>query len=185
MRISLDELRTYPQHRVTVDFKENIDELEAVKPVLGEISISLNDSGVRLAGKVQTLLKLSCHRCLRPYFQSMVVDIDERFVYDSLVETPRERELRGDDFVEVIPKDGIIDISDVIRQAITLAAPTYCLCGDECPGLPQKSKNPDKSSLVEDKDLGKSPEKYPKDYIDPRWKNLKTLFSSDENGENS
>jgi uncharacterized protein len=182
MRISLDELRTYPQHKAIVDFKENIDELDAVKPVLGEISISLNQSGVRVSGKVQTLLKLSCHRCLRPYFQTMLVELDERFVYASLLETPRERELRGgDDFVEVIPKDGIIDISDVIRQAITLATPTYCLCGEECPGLPQKSSAADKTSLAEDKNQGKSQEKR----IDPRWKNLKTLFSTDEKGENS
>lgn len=181
MRISLDELRTYPQHKAIVDFKESIDELSAVKPVLGEISISLNESGVRVSGKVQTLLKLSCHRCLRSYFHIMVVELDERFVYASLLETPRERELRGDDFVEVIPKDGIIDISDVIRQALTLATPTYCLCGDECPGLPQKSSADDKSSLAEDKNRGKSQEKY----IDPCWKNLKTLFPTDEKGENS
>ncbi len=174
MKISLDELRTLPQHKLECQFKEDIAGLQAVKPVLGEITLWLTGSGVRFIGHVQTLLKLSCHRCLRPYFQALSVDIDERFVQQVAEEPPRDRELLLQrDFVEPIPDDGIIDISDVVYQSLTLATPVYCLCGAECPGPPKTTENDEANSLAKDK-KGET-------IVDPRWKNLKTLFSSDEN----
>ena len=133
MKVSLEELSTLPQPKLSISFKEVLSGLDAVKPVVGELVISASATGMRLSGRVQTLLKLQCDRCLKHYFQSLSVEIDERFVIQDLgdqfqKQAPRDRELSYKDFVEPLPEDGKLDISDVVYQAVTLAKPTACLC---------------------------------------------------------
>ncbi len=173
VKISIDELKAQSQH---IEFKETIEGLEAVKPVVGDITLSLSSYGVKVVGRVQTLLKLHCDRCLRPYFQSMALDIDEQLVYPSEEDMQRDRELLKDDFVELLPADGLIDVTDLLYQAITLATPSHLSCGSECPGLPSGASGSSGKTLAGDK---KS-----QDLIDPRWKNLKTIFSNDEKDKN-
>lgn len=182
LKVSLEDLRALPQQRLRVAFNESLPNSEAIKPVLGDLVISASAAGAHVVGKVQTLLKLSCHSCLAPFFQALSLDLDERFVYEDYLrgesKDNRERELLKEDFVESIPYAGVIDVSDVVYQAVTLATPTYCSCGADCPG-PPKSKNEalqGKSPLDEGRDV-KPQEPI---VIDPRWKNLKTLFSKEE-----
>lgn len=174
MKVTLDELRASPQHRLALTFKENLEGTEAVKPVVGGLVASIDVCGVRLSGWVKTLLKLSCHRCLKPYFQNLDIDVDERFVHDSGQEVPPQRELNRGDFVEPIPANGVLDITDVVYQAVTLATPTYCLCGEECPGPPVQH-DPDSNAASEPAGEATKP-------VDPRWENLKTLFANEETG---
>jgi uncharacterized metal-binding protein YceD (DUF177 family) len=180
LKISLDELRSLPQPRQDISFNEKLVDTLAVKPVVGELTVAAGATGMRLAGRVQTLLKLTCDRCLRPYFQSITVDIDERFVIDQLQlegkAVPRDRELiRAEDWAETLPPDNVLDISDVVYQAVTLATPNSCSCGSDCPGPPITAKSSKKASL------GKAKEGRRADTpVDPRWKNLKTLFPNDD-----
>ncbi|SRR5579875_600650 len=177
MKVSIDDLRGQPQQRLVLSFKESLAGLETVKPVVGDLTLTAGSWGVHISGRVQTLLKLTCDRCLRPYFQSLPVEIDERLVYQSKdAAVPKERELSRNDFVEPIPDNGILDISDIVYQAVTLATPTYCLCGAECPGPPAGEEGSAAS-------LGRG--KAERTGGDPRWKNLKTLFPNEESGEKS
>lgn len=168
-----------PQSKLQITFREEIEGLAAVKPVLGDLTVWGSSVGMRLAGQVTTLLKLTCHRCLRPYFLNINVPIEEDFVESSVNldedEMPRERELLARDFVEALSEDGILDITDVVYQAVTLATPVTCLCGDDCPGPAFPLGEAQSGSLAggkEDKNQGS--------YVDPRWKNLKTLFPKEE-----
>lgn len=191
MKISYDDLKTMPTGRLDFSFNENLAGLDAVKPVVGDLTASVSAAGMRLSGTVKTLLKLSCHRCLRPYFQALTVDIDERFV--NLVEyadyagaETKERELKTDDWFEYLPEDGCLDISDVVYQAVTLATPTYCFCGEECPGLPEKEARTGAGSEVSTGvKAASSDQELDEKSIDPRWKNLKTLFPKGKSGEES
>lgn len=181
MKISLEELRALPQSRLEIDFKETLEGTQAVKPVVGDLTVTASSTGMKLSGRVQTLLKLSCDRCLRPYFQSLTVDIDERFQvsgfgeFDNSKTTQRERELSRNDFFETLPPDNTLDISDVVYQAVTLATPTVCSCGDQCPGPAMPTKSGKKASLNHGKEARKAENK-----IDPRWENLKSLFPNED-----
>lgn len=175
MIISLTELRRLPQQRLHLSFCEELDGLGAVKPVIGELTIALNSVGVRVKGTIETLLKLNCHRCLKPYFQNLQVLIDERFSELNEENVARDRELNKDDFVEPLPPNGKIDISDIVYQAVTLATPTYCRCGNSCPGPQIQGQRKVSATSQAEPDNSK---------IDPRWQNLKTLFSNDEINEN-
>lgn len=167
-----------PQARLNLSFREEIDGLSAVKPVLGELTVTATSMGMRLTGTVQTLLKLTCHRCLKPFFLNLSIPVDEAFVepgIDELDSMPRERELLSRDFVESLSEDGVLDITDIVYQAVTLATPVSCLCGDSCPGPAFPDGEAQSGSLAggkETQDRGAR--------IDPRWKNLKTLFPKEE-----
>lgn len=187
MKISIDELRALPQQKLNLSFRENIDDLNAVKPVLGELTVSAGATGIKLFGTVQTLLKLTCHRCLRPYFLNLSVPVEESFIehrrqddFERSGKISREKELTAQDFIEELPEDGVLDITDLVYQAVTLATPVSCLCGDSCPGPAFPDAESLSGSLADTKDDKESQEK-----IDPRWKNLKTLFADDESGEKS
>lgn len=181
MKISLDELRSLSQPRVDLQFNEKLDGTVAVKPVVGDLLLAASSTGMRLSGRVQTLMKLNCDRCLRPYFQTVIVDIDERFVIGELMSQwdksqQRDRELtRADDFAEALPPDNVLDVSDVVYQAVTLATPNACSCGEQCPGPPIPAKTAKKASLGKAKDGRRSDAD-----VDPRWKNLKSLFPNED-----
>ena len=132
MKVSVDDLRALPGQKQTLEFKENLPGLATNKPVVGILTVSASASGLRVSGDVKTLLKLECHTCLRPYFVSLSIDIEERFVPGDLIGAAGvQKELMRDDFVEAIPSSGVVDISDVVYQAVTLATPTFCRCGPE------------------------------------------------------
>jgi uncharacterized protein len=164
---------------LNLQFREFVDNLGAVKPVLGELTVSASSTGMRLSGHLQTLLKLTCHRCLRPYFHSINIQLNESFVEfsgrDNLEQSCKDRELLADDFVEELAEDGILDITDIVYQAVTLAIPVSCLCGNDCPGPAFPDTETKSGSLVTGKDPGAMENR-----IDPRWKNLKTLFPKEE-----
>lgn len=186
MKISVDELNSLAQKRLRLSFSESLPVDGAVKPVVGDILLSASVGGVRLTGLVTTLLKLTCQSCLRPYFQNLAVEIEEQFSArpfrdgNNLKERERERELTRDDFYELLPEDGLLDIDDVVYQAVTLASPVYCRCGDDCPGPPKPLKAPAGDGLS-----AGAGETERDDDIDPRWKNLKSLFPKHEKEENS
>ncbi len=181
MKINVDDLQTLPTHRLSLDFNEELEVSNAVKPVVGEIILTFGASGMRLVGNVKTLLKLTCQACLRPYFQPLSVDMEELFVPTGSLEAhfemgaPRDRELHGDDFYEELPADGNVDISDVVYQAVTLASPVFCRCGEECPGPPKTEASG--SGGISGGSTSAGSKERP---IDPRWKNLKSLFPNEE-----
>lgn len=181
MQISIDELGPLGEQRVDLDYKQELAVAGAVKPVVGELTLNRVGAGVKLVGNVKTLLKLHCETCLRPYFQALSVDIDELFVpYRDMASeyemgAPKEQELLKNDFYEMLGADGLIDIDDVVYQAVTLASPVFSRCGDECPGPPKPEGA--RGSSVSGSDSEGGQDQKP---IDPRWKNLKTLFPNQE-----
>lgn len=181
MQISIDELGALGEKRIELDYKQELTVAGAVKPVVGELTLTRVGAGVKLTGNVKTLLKLQCETCLRPYFQALGVDLDELFVpyrdiaSDYEMGASREQELHSDDFYEMLGADGLIDIDDVVYQAVTLASPVFCHCGDECPGPPRAQDAAGDGISPGGGDVVR--EEKP---IDPRWKNLKTLFPKED-----
>jgi len=174
MKISVDEISALPGQRLIIDFNENIDMPEAVKPCVGQLFVGRASGGYKVTGHIKTLLKLTCHTCLRPYFQQIGVELDELFApyrpfkEDFEMGASREKELLKNDFYDEVSEDGFIDITDVVYQAVTLAAPVFTHCGADCPGPPRPENPVAKKEKAEEK------------AIDPRWKNLKTLFPNQE-----
>lgn len=185
MKVNIDEIKALPQQRTIVSFKEQLEGLEAVKPVLGELTLSTSCTGLKIIGQVQTLLKLNCRRCASPYFYSLTVPIEEHLVDSSFLAATQASErgnsrkneklvpLRQDS--EVVPEDGLVDLSTLVYQAVTLATPTNGLCKEDCPGSVISSSHQAYKQLS-----GTAKNKSEEVPIDPRWKNLKSLLGNGE-----
>jgi len=82
--------------------------------------------GVLVTGTVQAQVAGECVRCLGVLDDSLVVHLQELYVYDdSEVEDDDVSRLEGD----------LVDLEPVVRDAVVLALPFNPVCSPECPGL--------------------------------------------------
>ncbi len=180
MKINLQELRDSPGQRLHFPCHESIESQNLITPVTGDIFLSAHATAVKLKVNIQTTARLSCHRCLNPFLQPIELDLEEEFVYEDYLNVgafkSKERELQKEDFFETVPYDGTIDISDFVYQAIVLAIPNYCTCGPNCAGptiYKRSSSTGKQGEAVDDSEK--------EAWVDPRWHNLKRIFSNDTN----
>jgi uncharacterized protein len=181
LKISLKDLRARPGQKLHLSFHASVQEPILEDPVQADVSLAANSASIRLTGKIQATARLSCHHCLTSFVYPMEIDLDEEFVYEDYLNVKthkvKERELQKEDFFETIPYDGIIDVFDTVYQAIVLAIPSHCICGPNCTGPPvYKGSNHSQVQKSGTSAEGSSS-------IDPRWHNLKTIFSNDTQNE--
>lgn len=133
--VKLDDLQNIPDGSRIIDIDTKIENLETLNNVTGKVKVSLTAYGADVTGHVQADIKLECDRCLEEFTYHASVDIEEKFVNDSIVMlSAREVELKSENFVEELNEDKEINISDLIYQAIILDMPTQKLCNDACEG---------------------------------------------------
>lgn len=92
----------------------------------GVVHISRTPQGLLFEGKFAAETELECVRCLEPYNQQLDTDFSEVFAYQTR------------NFTEsglLIPEDGNIDLSPIIREYFMVALPIKPLCKPDCQGL--------------------------------------------------
>ncbi len=118
------------------------DELAFDEPVAGEIKVVRTGRMVHLGGNVATTTPMVCGRCLESYRQRLAVVLNEAFVFDSPGGPGSDGQLDPGDFAFSLGSARILDVSEVIRQHLLLAAPMVPLCAPTCRGLcPQCGAN--------------------------------------------
>jgi uncharacterized protein len=143
-----------------------LDEWELTEPVIGFVRASNARRNVVVRGKAKTTVKMECSRCLNEYAQPLEFDLDitvpmshfNVYLGAAAVEVDENDdgdELTRDD-INALFEEHSLNVSELVRQAIVLAAPIKPLCSEDCEGLPEaKSYNDTKS--------------------DPRWAALEKL----------
>lgn len=81
---------------------------------------------VLLDGKIQALVIMSCSRCNTTCKTFCTGEFKEKFY-------PFGTEAINDD--ELVFSDDIVDITEVVREALLLSLPMTTLCKEECKGL--------------------------------------------------
>lgn len=143
-----------------------IDEWELTEPALGFVRASNARRNIVVRGKAVTSVKMECGRCLGEYCQPLEFDLDitvpmshfNAFLGASAVEADENDdgdELTRDD-IDALFQEHALDVSELVRQAIVLAAPIQPLCSESCEGLPEAKGFSDLKS-------------------DPRWAALEKL----------
>jgi len=97
-----------------------------VKLFSGLAHISRTPQGLLIEGHFKTTLPQECVRCLEPFDQLLDVTFDEVYAF------------KRDNFTEsglVVPEDGNIDLSPVVREYFMLDNPIKPLCKPDCQGL--------------------------------------------------
>jgi uncharacterized protein len=157
------------------DLSEEIRDLDAdldpVSPLAGSIKFMRTSQGILVTGRLRADLQMTCHRCLEPMVGQVELELEEEFYplvhlgEASLDETPDE------DYDEalLIDEHHLLDLTEVVRQGLWLAAPMEALCRPDCAGLcPRCGGNRNLGECLCDQ----AP-------VDPRWAALQTLLSDE------
>ena len=130
----------------------------------GTIAVSTTEDGVVTDGKLIALTQLSCSRCLEDYWQPIKINFTEIF-------SSRSREEEVDDLGEqLLPSDGSIDLSPILRDYASLDIPIRQICREDCKGFcPTCGQN------LNEKDCGHRQESF-----DPRMEALRNLLDKED-----
>lgn len=88
-----------------------------------------------LVGRMQTTVKLSCCRCLEPYDKPIDLAVDLRYLPQRMNNNEDEFEASDDDLSTAFYREDQIDLGQLVREQLQLAAPMKPLCRVECLGL--------------------------------------------------
>ncbi|MGD8623184.1 MAG: DUF177 domain-containing protein [Anaerolineae bacterium] len=180
MRYNVAQLLKGPTGaRRRFEFKEEIrhldPELHPLEPLEGTITMMRTSQGILVSGELQTVLLGECRRCLEQAEVEVVIELEEEFlpsvpIKDAPVDKVAEEDL---DEALTIDEHHELDLSEVIRQGLWLAAPMDALCRPDCAGIcPNCGGN---------RNLGECECSEPA--IDPRWAALQVLLSEESDSE--
>jgi len=111
--------------------------------------------GVLVTGTADAPIAADCGRCLEPMTDRIVVDVQELYGYEPSPDDAEAPVLEGD----------LLDLTDLLRDAVLLALPLNPVCADDCAGLCAGCGG----KLA---DLGPD---HVHDTLDPRWAALGTI----------
>jgi uncharacterized protein len=120
--------------------------------------------GVLATGTASARVVGECVRCLDVLDDTVVVDLQELYVYDPIGAGDGAEEDGEEDELPAL-EDDLLDLEPVLRDAVVLALPLNPVCDPECPGLCPECG----ARLADDPDHTHG------DPIDPRWASLSRL----------
>jgi uncharacterized protein len=120
--------------------------------------------GVYVSGSVRAPLAGECARCLDPLIDEIDVELAELFAYpDSVTDETTDE----DELPRVV--DEMIDVEQIVRDAVVLALPLAPLCSPDCLGL---------CPVCGEKRADLAPD-HGHETLDPRWAALRERLSAD------
>jgi uncharacterized protein len=129
-----------------------------------EVRLESVTEGVYVSGTVHASLAGECARCLDTLSDELDVELSELFAYpDTLTDETTD----ADELPRVV--DELVDVEQIVRDAVVLALPLAPLCRDDCAGL-----CPDCGEKWADL----APD-HGHETLDPRWAALKGRLSAD------
>jgi uncharacterized protein len=136
----------------------------AGEPVELDVRLESVTEGVYVSGTVHASLAGECARCLDALTDEVDVELSELFAYpDSVTDETTDE----DELPRVV--DDMIDIEQIVRDAVVLALPLAPLCRPDCPGLCPECG---------EKRAGLAPD-HGHETLDPRWAALRERLSAD------
>lgn len=110
----------------------DLEDLTFASPIDVSLSMVRHDAKVFMDANVLTSVKLECRRCLTEYISGLRVKIEMEY---SPIPAGRENDPFRDEIGIGYYSDDYLDISDDLRQYITLEIPIWPLCSEGCKGL--------------------------------------------------
>lgn len=110
-------------------------DLELVRPVNVDLEIQKRTDHIRITGTIHGVLRLSCHRCLKPFQWPLDETVDLFLVEEQ--KAPQDEEIEFDDEdLDFEFFDGeTIEIDQLVAEQIFLGLPFKALCSEDCRGI--------------------------------------------------
>jgi uncharacterized protein len=153
--------RTVPAPGLPDRFGNDVLQVPEGEDIALDLRLEAVMEGVLVSGEATARVSGECVRCLDPVEQRLDADFQELYVYPD-VEVP------GEDPDDVLRLSGdLLDLRQVLRDAVVLALPLLPLCQQDCPGLCSECG----ARLADDPEHQHAA-------ADPRWAALHSMFDS-------
>ncbi|MEI8378045.1 MAG: DUF177 domain-containing protein [bacterium] len=135
MIITLEQLENAEGQSININFLETILDINSNKAVKAQLTIWKKGTHVEVLGDIEAEVEIECDRCLKKFNQVLNIDIKEVFsTCEAFDYSHNEIELKNDNFVVELEKEGEIDITDLVYQSIILNLPSKKICSENCEG---------------------------------------------------
>jgi len=136
--------------------------------VQGEVKLVRTDRGILVKGTLQTVIEVTCGRCLSFFNCPVALNIEEEYFPTTDVVSGAWLPLPEEPSYFTIDERYVLDLTEAIRQYMMLAIPMKPLCHEDCAGLCSRCGH----------NLNQGPCNCLPQEIDSRWSELsKTNFS--------
>ena len=137
--IHIPWLLKLPEQTNVIQFNELITGLETLTPVRGRLEVSHKGNYLEVSAQAETIITLTCHRCLQQYNHRLKLDASELVWLDESAnqpdDGPLERETALEELVETLPPQGYFQPDTWLYEQLCLAIPPRQLCDNQCPGI--------------------------------------------------
>jgi DUF177 domain-containing protein len=154
-----DDLVMNINDTLTIADKELLETNKLNKEFLFEGKFYKVDKNVSLNAKITYAYDEVCARCLEEFENKVTAN------FNAIIVDEINEDYEAED-IEILMKDGLIDLSDAVNQIIYLSMPMKALCKDDCKGICPKCGKNLNTGKCECNDF----------VIDPRLEKLKTLL---------
>lgn len=152
--VYIPQLTKAPEQTQVIQVKEFLPGLETLTSVRGRVQVKHHGNYLEVSTQVETIVTLTCHRCLQQYNHRLVLDTSEMIWLEETGsqpdDTPLEREIAVEDLVEMLPLQGYFYPSEWLYEQLCLAIPQRQLCDTQCAGIQtafkQAQNNPSTSA---------------------------------------
>ena len=115
---------------------ESIPEFETLTPVRGKIVVKHSGTYLDIWAQTETIVTLTCYRCLQQYNHKLVLDTTEVIWLDpdaaAPYSGPLEKETGVDELIESLPPDGHFEPTAWLYEQLCLVTPQRQLCARTC-----------------------------------------------------
>jgi len=112
------------------------DDLKIESPIRGPVTLIRTADGILVTASLKTDLELECRRCLESFSTTVELDLQEEFHPSVDISTGAKIPVADtEEDATVIDEHHVLDMTEVVRQAICLAVPMSALCREDCGGL--------------------------------------------------
>ena len=141
LRINVAQLLKGPtgavrRSHLSEDVRGIDEDLDIQAPLTGPATLIRTADGVLVTASLETIVELECRRCLVRFPTTVQLEIEEEFRPSVDISTGAKLPvLETEDDATTIDEQHILDLTEVVRQAIFLTLPMNPLCTKECAGL--------------------------------------------------
>jgi uncharacterized protein len=155
--VYIPHLEKAPDKTRVIIFEEKLDDLGALTPVKGRLSIQHRGNFLEVKAQAETIMTLTCDRCLQNYNQRLQLDASEVIWLQADPESEvlaLEREVPIDDLIETLSPQGHFDPALWLYEHFCLAIPQKQLCNAQCAGidLPNQADEPSVATTMPSSD---------------------------------
>lgn len=138
--IYIPNLAKAPDRTISVEVRDRLLGLETLTAVTGRMVVKHQQNYLEVSAVAETIITLTCDRCLQQYNHRLKVDTSELIWLDEAAskedaDMPLEREVVLEDLVEVLHPRGYFYPDEWLYEQLCLSMPQRQLCDRQCPGI--------------------------------------------------